>query len=303
MSASRASAQGDLYFTANSLFLHNTNPAQQVVSQHAPGGESARLFTDSSHFTLQPGVELTLGKYCDPITAVEISYFGLQQWNGGAVTTDPTQSLFTPFSRVGAFLGDFNNAYQQGFNTSAQTHNVEINLRRHLTQPIVLIAGIRYLNYHERFNYFSVEDRSPNSDIGRYDINATNHALGVQIGTEAHYLVLDWLELGGTFKSGMFVNWVEQDTTLINNNATFAQGGQSDTALMGVVDFNLMATVIHGNWRFSAGYRALLMSGMARASDQLDFSINEDPAAVTGNVNHQGTVVLHGPWAGVTFIY
>ncbi len=47
----------------------------------------------------------------------------------------------------------------------------------------------------------------------------------------------------------------------------------------------------------------LLMSGMARAADQFDFSINEDPDAVTGNVNHQGNVVLHGPWCGVTWVF
>ncbi len=128
------------------MFLNNANPKQKVVSQHAQFGDTAVLFTDSSHFAIQPGMEIKLGKYCDSITAVEISYFGLHHFNGSASVTDPNERLATPFSMAGTYLDDFDQAFQQGFSTSSEVHNVELNLRRHLTQPIWLVAGLRYIN-------------------------------------------------------------------------------------------------------------------------------------------------------------
>lgn len=104
----------------------------------------------------------------------------------------------------------------------------------------------------------------------------------------------------------MFVNWVYHDTVLINNPAGGGadvnfHGSKSDTGLSGVIDASLMCRVRQGNWELIVGYRVLLLSGLAKAAEQFDFAINEDPEAVTRNVNHQGTSVLHGPFVGAIY--
>lgn len=125
--------------------------------------------------------------------------------------------------------------------------------------------------------------------------------LGLQLGGDADCQWTDRLSATGTAKAGLFVNWVGHDTVLRNTGPDIlVEGSESDTGLSGVIDANLQATLTHGRWQFVGGYRVLVLSGMATAASQFDFAINEDPAAVLGNVDHQGSVILHGPFAGVT---
>lgn len=221
---------------------------------------------------------------------------------------DPAEGLQAPFSNNGFFmntgnrLDDFFDAYQQGVSYSSELHNVELNVRRDVSTRVTFIAGLRYINYNEKLHFFSVDDQAPNSDVGIYSVDVHNHKLGLQLGGDADFPCSSWLTVTGTATAGLFVNWVDHQTLLRNTAPDIlAQGSASDTGLSGVIDVNLKATISRGaGCRLFAGYRLLLLSGMATAASQFDFAINEDPAAVLRNVDHQGSVLLHGPFAGFT---
>ncbi len=306
--ATANSAQAQFYASGEALFLDQLNGDQTVLSQRVtmPAGMSAVLFTDSVNGSMQPGVEVTLGFRQNDVTAVELTYFGLHDWNESASVTDPAENLQAPFSNGGLFtntgqqLDDFFDAFQQGIEFSSEMHNIELNVRRQLTGPLWFVAGIRYIDYDETMNFFSVDDAGAGSDVGRYNVSVDNQLLGLQVGGDATYSLTSWLEVTGKAKAGMFVNWVDQETLLQNTGPNLsAQGGKSDTGLASVIDVEMMFAARRGPWTLFAGYRALVHGGMAKAGDQFDFSINEDPAAVIGNVDHQGTLVLHGPFGGL----
>jgi len=299
------------YASANALFLDQVNGDQTVLSQQLTIiPQSAVLFTDSVNPSMECGIEVTLGMYADQRTAYEVSYFGLQHWQASQSIVDPAQNLQAPFSNSGFYmntvnlLDDFFSAYEQGVSYSGDLHNVELNVRRQLTGPITFIAGVRYMDFSEKLHFYSVDDPGGGSDIGLYNVDVENHMLGLQFGCDAACKLTSCVEVAGTAKAGMFVNWLGHDTLLQNTGPDIlAAGSESGTGLSGVIDTNLRATVSHGRCQLACGYRVLLLSGMATAESQFDFAINEDPAAVLGTVNHQGSVLLHGPFAGFTVVF
>jgi hypothetical protein len=263
--------------------------------------------TDSVNPSMEAGVEITLGIYKDDLTACELTYFGLHHWSDSASVVDVGRRLQAPFSNFGFykdtfdFLNDFFDAHEQGVTYSSDLHNVELNVRRQLTSTITSICGLRYIDYDEEMHFYSI---AANSDVGIYNVDVVNRMLGLQIGGDANYQLTDCLAIAGNAKTGMFINFIEQDTVLRNTAPDILiDGGNSATGLSGVIDVNLNGTYTHGCLELIAGYRVLLLSGMATAEAQFDFSINEDPDAVVRNVDHQGSVVLHGPFVGLTATY
>jgi len=53
---------------------------------------------------------------------------------------------------------------------------------------------------------------------------------------------------------------------------------------------------VTNRWLIRAGYNLFVISGVARAGDQIDFSTTAVPS-----LNTHGTAVLHGPSAGIEF--
>lgn len=296
------------YVSANALYLDRPSSAQTVLSQRlsiVPG--SAALFTDSVDPAMKPGVELTLGMATDECTAFELSYFGLHFWEASRSVVDPTENLQTPFSNSGLYtstsnlLDDFFDAREQGVHYTSRMHNIEFNIRRQISRPVELIAGLRYINFDEKMHYYSIDDAWSSSDVGLYNVDVMNNLVGLQFGSRADCQVTNWLGLSGTAKGGMFLNWMQHDTLLLNTGPDIlAEGSKSTLGLSGVIDADLKAVIRHNHCQLVVGYRVLLLSGMATAADQFDFAINEDPAAIFGSLNHQGAVLLHGPFAGLT---
>jgi len=160
-----------------------------------------------------------------------------------------------------SFLNDFFGAFQQGFTFTSEIHNVEFNIRRQLTNPIWFLVGLRYVDYDESIEFYSVDAPFAGSEIGRYNVSADNQMLGLQLGGDANYQLREWLAMTAKFKVGMFINWVDHDTTLLNNNPDILfQGGKSDTGLSGLIDASLMFRANRGNVELLAGYRVLLFS-------------------------------------------
>ena len=295
-----SSQTSGLEIEANSLFLDRTLPDQSVITQMLPVfGETAVQFTDSAGFDAQAGIELAIRKGWSPGTTGELIYFGLHNWSESSSVQDNGQSLFVPFSFGGAFLDDFEDSFIQGFTYGTEIHNAEANIRCELTPTVAILGGFRYFQVLEAFHLFSVDEPGAGSDVGLYHVDTSNHLLGLQIGGDLLMPLTDRVEIVGTLKTAAFANIANHDTLLVNDNAPFASGGAATTGLSALVDANLLIRYAVHKLQFQAGYRVLMVSGLAVAPDQLDFSINEDPAAVIGDIDHQGTIVFHGPWAGV----
>lgn len=137
-----------------------------------------------------------------------------------------------------------------------------------------LIAGIRYFDLNEDFNWdaFGMTDTNGDIQSGNYRVKTDNDMIGTQIGFTWNYETARW-SLGLANKSGMYLNHTD-----VESNFAVTGGGASGNNDSSVdnLSFITEASVI-GKWHlmpnFSlrAGLEILYVSSVAHASEQLNF--------------------------------
>ncbi len=285
------------------------------------------LSTEDLEQQFRGGPRFTIGhRLGDSPWEVECSYFWLATSHAAASTSDPNGHLFSPFTSFGSEVVNFysnNSAYtnQPGNYFNADTNvdqntlvrvdetsklaSGEINLRWNLSMPYkcvsaVVLVGARYVNVREQFDYLS--QSAINGTLVSVDAHTNNELWGGQ--------------LGGIIQIGCFQNlWVDLEAKgeLCENRITRELGSvvvagnhlpqttlaKSGSAAVGDFDFAL-------SWRPTAGitarfgYEAMIVNGLALASQNFAAD-SASLEAGTGNppLNRNGTVLYHGPFAGL----
>lgn len=178
------------------------------------------------------------------------------------------------------------------------------------------MMGMRYFNFQENFMFESdVVDNVFNGDPNEvcYHVRTQNNLWGFQVGGGLNYRVINCLSLYGTSKFGIFNNNIQVNQTLqgqldyayINTGAYAGtaynfSNTRNDLAYLGQIDLG-------GNWQvtnriaLNAGYRAVGISGVAltRENLQSDFANYYN----ANQVNHSGSVLLHGLYLGGSFCF
>lgn len=284
------------YFSAEALFLNlnsGTRGAEPVVLNQDT--QQTVLSTRSVPYDTVAGPRLTLGFQVNPCGTIETSYFGLHDWNSSDVARG-NNNLRIPGDLAFA-TQDFFDADQMRIRSSSRLNNAEVNyLRRTGFEYVTLLAGFRYLNLSETFGINAADlDAGQSSD---YNIQASNYLFGGQFGGRWRKYLGDFgLDFVG--KAGVFGNAAQQHTFVgdFDNSFTLRNSTThgSRTAFVGELGFN-------GTWHLTkmlyarVGYTLLWVEGLARATDQLDFT--DTPQSGTGLVFGKGAF-LHGASAGL----
>ena len=196
-----------LYGNADVLALWRTNSArfQSIVIDGATGG--ALVTTDNMNFDLEPGARFVLGITQSSDRAIEVSYFGLQNWNASTTATGDN-NLRIP-GDIGLASLDFLDADRMVVSYWSNLHNAEIN-RVLSFGPLTALWGFRYVHIGEHFNIQATDIDTGTSD---YSIHTQNDLFGGQIGLKLkEYYSWFWLEAGS--KVGVFGNSCQQQTFL-----------------------------------------------------------------------------------------
>ncbi len=173
---------------------------------------------------------------------------------------------------------------------TSRIHNAELNLIRPTTCPgLSILGGFRYFNLDERFNLNSEDVLHGTSDC---NIRTDNYLYGAQIGAS---LKRQWshVELEFLGKAGIFGAESRQQTFLGDNDNTTilrntsVRGGQE--AFIGELGFNGTLHVTQSLY-CRAGYNLIWVDGVARATDQLDFT----NTALSSTTLYSGSAFLHG---------
>jgi hypothetical protein len=133
-----------------------------------------------------------------------------------------------------------------------------------------------------------------------YSAQAANNLYGAQIGLRWSS---NWkrLSISGNLKTGIYANSASQDQYLIYNQGTNAYPIRDLSTSNSTVSF-IQELGLTGVYQLTevcsirAGYNLFVISGVARATEQIDFSTNPLPAFST-----HGAAVLHGPSAGIEY--
>ena len=277
--------------TADALFLERRDPAAVVWADNVanPAQDLTRRISTS---VFRPALTcLTRGFGCD--NAIEIRYFGIDDWNATSIATTTPGDLLRVNAAVPVFT--FSGDAISGTYAS-QLHNVEINGLRQLNDRLSLLAGFRYAELDEHAAANLVNSAVPFN----YDSTTRNRLFGFQLGGQATL----WNQCGpftldAVGKAGIFSNSAAQNGAFSTGLVTLPATGRDDrTAFIGEVG-------VTGTYQLTdhlavrGGYRLLWIDGVALASDQLSVSDFANNAGFNGS----GDAFYHGAFAGLEYVW
>jgi hypothetical protein len=207
------------------------------------------------------GPRLILGRGMSDRDAFEIGYFAQYQMNGS-------------FFNAGGTPLNFREDYRSTVNS------FELNYRHWFLPEFSVLAGFRYINWHEDLN--AAFDTTPGS-VNAFD-HTNNNLFGGQIGGDWKHLFGSGfgIELGG--KAGIYGTHSTLDGTL-------ESAGSSRASFVG--ELGLVGTYNLTNYmKARAGYQVMWVEGIALAPDQAIF-------LGASSINNRGGVFLHGGVVGL----
>ena len=292
-------------FSAEALWLERTDDrdvllGQTVTNNGGPSFVVRELTSGDELFPLETGVKLQFGYRITDRDAIELTYWGLQQWSvGRSIAGDPvgdTVLAFSPWTQTDSLIGGFDN--RLGYTYSSRVNNAEINERfAGSGGPFWSVAGLwglRYVQVSDKFSLNAADTAT--GDFENIDIKTANNLLGPQIGIQ---IVRDWdrFQLNSEFKGGLFANFI--DASYSNANSSGAINGQPagfvpisqtqhTTAVAGVFEFSLIGRYrVNDHLWIRGGWTDYFLAGLALGPRQL------------GNWNHSGSIGLDGPSLGL----
>ncbi len=222
--------------------------------------------------------------------------------------------------------GWVNNAEAHRVRREFEFHNVEVNLLHFPTlcgnpcgpQRFCFNwgGGVRYFRFDEHLQFgaddLDTEFTGADNEI-YYDIDVNNNLIGFQLNAQGQYYVTKRLSLLAGTKVGVFANYIDHHSRIggalgdavINNGPNAGQAfnvtsDKNDIALLGEIDLGLNYQMTRC-WSATLGYRAVAVSGVALPTNQIypDLRGIQDVAIIDSN----GSLILHGGYAGVEFNY
>jgi hypothetical protein len=265
------------------------------------------LDTDALPFGVAPGMRLTVGHYLTDQTAIEGEYYGANNWDQRAATLNyASAGGLGPLSAYWGTGGGpfstsaFTNSNQQIATFHSSFDSAELNVRQWVLPSLSVLAGFRYINVADQFQLTATND-STNIDagqVGYYRTWTNNNLGGVQVGSEyTHDLYARWLFISIEGKTGLFVNFVDQENLLFNTGTTYNERSSRETQFAGMFDFSVSLTALIGSHlTLRGGYTFLFLDGVALATDQLD--TNPTMANSRNFLADKGSMTLQGPFLG-----
>lgn len=259
---------------------------------------------------------------------IEATYWGLWGLDSEASLISDVDQLSTPIDLgfvdvAGDPTADyFDNAREHRVRRENEFHNVEINLVDFGT-PVACrgtsfnwLLGARFFKFDEFLQFASVQGGEAfGSDGGINEIyldqDIENNLIGAQIGGRGDWRMHERFGVFAATKLGLFANDINYDVRVYRGDGTtaiFNQTGNTFDLEAGKTDVSFLAQLDLGvNWAFShhwsanLGYRAVAITGLALADDQIPAFLAAE--ADWTDIDSNGSMILHGAFAGLEFKY
>ena len=248
---------------------------------------------------------------------------GYNQLGTSIVGTGPTASV------AGPTTGNlFNRADTHVLTRQTELNNVEFNILRNTAPRFRALSteflfGFRYFQFgetllHEAINVPNGDPTFVGPDSIGYLSSVENNLYGLQIGARSDYRLRSRLMMHLGFKVGAFSNQVNTrqrvdyrmpDGSIVNprvaggtlSGQNFDIGAEDDVkSILGEVDI-AFSYQLSGSSRVRAGYRALGISDIAFASNQVKDDFTDASRLTTPYTDD--TLILQGAYAGLEFAY
>jgi hypothetical protein len=258
--------------------------------------ESPSMFK-AFDFDFEAGVNVSAMRRLGDCHAVEVRYFGIDDWSAGVSAEIPSIALQEPPVDIPFVFNDLESLPRYsdlGATYVSELHSTEINLHRQCTQRISVLAGFRWVEMHEELGLDVFDDTVLKND-------ADNHMYGFQIGGEA--MLLDRgtrLQISTGVKAGIYYN--RSDVSITASVPEPIDVYYSDTfkedhvAFLGEWDVTASFALTEC-LAVRAGYEVLWIDGSTRAEGQVISALRGD------GVDTSGGQMYHGGVLGVELTY
>jgi hypothetical protein len=293
------------FFGAEALWLERTDDrdvllGNTVLNNGGPSFIVGELTSGDELFPLEAGVKLALGYRINDRDAIELTYWGLQQWSvHRQIEGDPVgQSvlIFSPWTQTDTLIGGFDTSL--GYTYRSRVNNVEVNERfagsGGMTWSIAGLWGIRYVQVSDKFNLNGADTAT--GDFENIDIRTANNLLGPQVGVE---FIRDWgrFQLNSELKGGLFANFASENYSNLNSSGVITgnpvgfvpvNASHHGTNVAGIFEFSLVGRyrVTDHLW-IRGAWNDYFLAGLALGPRQL------------GRFSTGGSIGLDGPSIGL----
>ncbi|MHB1427024.1 MAG: hypothetical protein ACYC3I_28035 [Gemmataceae bacterium] len=316
----------------------NTGPVIPDPFVPTPPGTASALNFNSVKPALSLGLTGTVG-YQWNNQAIEFTSFYIFQDNANAVANQPF-SLDTLFYNPPlAFVGEgmFRDANSVILTQGSSLFNAEANYRRWNSAfaGLDFILGARYMRENDFVSIMSSGTAlfnganalglpGPGSNSINYQVITHNNIAAPQLGLEWNLPVFKWLTLSLMGKGAWGANYLTSDVSLTRNDGLTAFNTMRHaTVFAEIYQLGAFADIrVLDRMKLRLGYTSLWLTGVAAASDQVDFNLmgyqsrqnlglagvenalktgnlnaifNAERAYPHGNVNNSGSMIYFGP--------
>jgi hypothetical protein len=265
------------------------------------------------------------GDCCGPRCGIEAVYFSTSPFQGFSEvfaadplnnswvssTIDMNDSLGPIQFPDGNEVDDyFDNSLSQSISRRDYIQNVEINLLSQYWQPnahcqVTWLGGIRWFRFDESLLYSATAGASTptGSDQAFMDFDCTNDLVGFQLGARCDWYLTQSFSLFVTPKFGLYGNHIQTQNRVYNGDGSSLYDFSQDTtgvSFLGEIDIGT-SWQFSQHWRAFIGYRAIAATGVALSDNQIPHFLAAADEFQT--INRNGSLIIHGGFAGAEFCY
>ena len=287
------------------------------------GDPNVILSSDSLNFDNEYGARVVVARQIGPGSNLEFNFLGAFNYSSNASVSDPNQGLFSVMSDYGrtpAFgFAETDFATFQGIAYSSAFNSYELMYRRrwqgrNCRLQGSYLAGVRYMQLTEDFDYQTRANGLPNTLPGNYymdySVGTNNSLTGLQIGGDAWVSVIPGLSIGGEVKAGVYGNHSHQNTTILASSIPdgFTETLRSDDVAF-IGELSMMAIYrVNYHWTLRAGYDFLFIDGLALAIENFNSGqpFVDNPVLAPSRVpsyNDNGSLFYHGWNIGLEYLW
>lgn len=341
MEGNPADQRGPHYFDirAEAVYLHRDVTFEQDIQMTSLNvGNNVVLNTNQLDLDNQPGFRI-IGRYdIAPLAVFEFGYTGILGWEDTASYTDPTNNLYSLWSRPAPEAGLFGTdpvgvnivggpnpeserAHKHSIRLRSDLQSAELSYRRYWLGYVprisgTLLAGFRYTKLTDDFQFRTqgsepATGAAPGSPLAalRYNEDCDNNLAGAQIGGDIWISMCQGLRLGSEAKGGLYNNHYKL-TNRISTTPTgttpptlFEEFENNHAAFIGEGSVDLVADILP-SVSLRVGYEVLFLNSLVLAGDNFN---QTSPYGNQGTrvpfVDDDGQMFYHGAHAGLEYIW
>lgn len=311
----------------NVLFFNRDYEDDKGLS-YISGMPSTNLHSTDADMGGFVGVEGFIGRRGCNGFGWEARYWGLFPSDASTSINGAPYTVFNGYNNIDHTASGYN-AYQI-YNTATthtitrdnEFHNFEFNMLRNggcittrccNTVNFEMLAGFRYFKFDEYMRYFAFNS-APYPSALSYDISTQNELVGFQLGGRTNYqLKRCWSFNLGT-KVGIYNNRISHMQRIIDdmgaygviNSGPYAAtdynftSSKEDVSFIGEIDMG-MSYQFSQCARLNFGYRAIAITGLALVPNQIPYNWTDQMEI--NRINSNGSLILHGAYAGLEYCF